>query len=180
MLSELSTADLSQLVDKYPWYAGARKELCSRLFEGGDRQWKKDIFARNMMYMPDRSVLYNLYLAKKDLSKPVDILLDKPKKKKEYKTDPRVAKSGDFFSQEDYASTAQGEYTFHIGSGKASADGLAEGIKVEFFTETLAEIYANQGYIAQARQIYNQLLLANPEKSAYFATLIENLNENIQ
>ncbi|MCF0174544.1 MAG: tetratricopeptide repeat protein [Bacteroidales bacterium] len=170
MFENLTIQELSSLVEQYPWFPQARKELCNRLFEGGDEQWKKNLFATHGVYMPDRSVLYKIYCSKKNITKPVKI----------YKTDPRVSKGGDFFSQEDYASVSQGDYTFKIGNTKPSNDVLDSDVKVEFFTETLAEIYAEQGYIAQAKQIYNQLLLANPEKSAYFASLIENLNENIQ
>ena len=45
-----------------------------------------------------------------------------------------------------------------------------------YITETLAEIYAQQGYLEQAKNIYSKLILRYPEKSAYFATLIEKLN----
>ena len=45
----------------------------------------------------------------------------------------------------------------------------------DFCTETLAEIYAEQGYPEEARRIYSKLILFYPEKSAYFASLIEKL-----
>ena len=54
-----------------------------------------------------------------------------------------------------------------------------EGISdfTDFCTETLAQIYADQGYPEQARQIYSRLSLRFPEKSAYFAALIEKLKK---
>ena len=45
----------------------------------------------------------------------------------------------------------------------------------EFITETLARIYVKQGNIPRAIRAYNKLSLKFPEKSAYFAALIEEL-----
>ena len=47
----------------------------------------------------------------------------------------------------------------------------------ELFTETLAQIYVEQGYYQHAREIYSKLILAYPEKNAYFAALIQKLDE---
>ncbi len=45
----------------------------------------------------------------------------------------------------------------------------------EIVTETLAKIYSKQGNIAKAKSIYKQLILKNPEKKSYFASLIKDL-----
>ena len=45
----------------------------------------------------------------------------------------------------------------------------------EMVTETLAKVYASQGNVAKAKSIYNQLILKNPEKKSYFASLIKDL-----
>ncbi len=45
----------------------------------------------------------------------------------------------------------------------------------EMVTETLAKVYAIQGNVAKAKSIYNQLILKNPEKKSYFASLIKDL-----
>jgi hypothetical protein len=44
-------------------------------------------------------------------------------------------------------------------------------------TETMAQIYIQQGKKSKAAEVYRKLSLLHPEKSSYFASLIENLNE---
>ncbi|MCH9821833.1 MAG: hypothetical protein K0U33_00575 [Bacteroidetes bacterium] len=48
----------------------------------------------------------------------------------------------------------------------------------DFVTETLAKIYAQQGNIKKAISAYEKLSLKIPEKSNYFARLIQELKEN--
>ena len=46
-----------------------------------------------------------------------------------------------------------------------------------FCTETLAGIYLEQGYRQEALDIYSRLSLRYPEKSVYFAALIDEINK---
>jgi len=54
---------------------------------------------------------------------------------------------------------------------------LSAGLQEDkiFFTETLADIYALQGHKDKAIEIYEQLILKNPEKHIYFAAQIKRL-----
>ena len=45
----------------------------------------------------------------------------------------------------------------------------------EIVSETLAKVYANQGNNSKAIATYEQLILKNPEKKTYFASLIKDL-----
>lgn len=67
----------------------------------------------------------------------------------------------------------------------ADEKGPAEEIRTEaeiggeddLVTEELAEIYAAQGLCAEAIAIYRKLSLLNPEKSVYFASLIDKIEK---
>ena len=87
---------------------------------------------------------------------------------------------GDYFSAADYDGVRGADDNFFRQVAKDSTEGSrAKDDRavphLGFYTQTLAEIYAEQGYFDEAKQIYSQLILAYPEKSAYFASLIEKL-----
>ncbi len=92
--------------------------------------------------------------------------------------------AGDYFSREQYervrmeareasAATTPSETASNADSFNLDRDVSLDG----FYTEALAEIYAEQGYFERAKDIYSKLILAEPEKNTYFASLIEKLNE---
>ena len=94
----------------------------------------------------------------------------------------RPVPGGDFFSKDEYdrVRKAGDNFTFRAPDRREGAsDNAGDDLSLEFCTETLAEIYAEQGYFEQSRRIYRKLLLAFPEKSAYFASLIEKLDKLI-
>ena len=94
-----------------------------------------------------------------------------------------IVVGGDYFSAKQYAEVRQeGDNAFgSMAKGEdatvvpSASEGISETEFTDFCTETLAQIYADQGYPDQAKQIYSRLSLRFPEKSAYFAALIEKL-----
>jgi len=89
---------------------------------------------------------------------------------------------GDYFSQSQYDNVRRGEdniFTRFASKGRPEEDpegGAGSEIADRFATETLAKIFAEQGRPEEARRIYSRLVLDIPEKSAYFASLIDELN----
>ena len=58
-----------------------------------------------------------------------------------------------------------------------SIQSLAENsnAEAEVLTESMAEVFARQGKLGKATEVYQKLSLLNPAKSTYFAAKIENL-----
>lgn len=51
--------------------------------------------------------------------------------------------------------------------------------KEELVSESLAKVYAKQGKVEKAIEMYQKLSLLNPEKNTYFATQIQNLQKEL-
>ena len=176
--------ELSALVNRYPWFAAARKLLCVRTGQ----------FADAALYVVDRGILADE--ARKGTPPEQEagkILSAQSQAPMEQKV---VVLGGDYFSQEAYDSVRAAQpagmpdQVWHDGNAKhdanvghdekravmAGSDRPSQSLDDVYITQTLAEIYATQGYLEQAKEIYSKLILRYPEKSAYFATLIEKLN----
>ena len=169
-VDKLSLGQLSGLVNSYPWFAAARMELARRLVaEGG---WSREELSRLLMHIGDPVLLRPFVLPLLSVAMPAPAA---PAAEK-----PRRIPGGDFFTREEYEKVKRDDdYLFRQPSDapvrKDSEKEAAEALSLEFVTETLAQIYASQGYFSQAKEIYEKLILAYPEKSAYFAALIEEL-----
>ena len=97
-----------------------------------------------------------------------------------------VVVGGDYFSKEDFAQLDESEKVAEIKLGAPADDAERDMQKGEgadrldydsfdFVTETLAKIYADQGYYDKAIEVYAKLILLYPEKSTYFATLVNEI-----
>ena len=187
-LKKLNLDELVGVVNLYPWFGRARKELCLRMSRMGDDMWSESQYADAAMYLPSRKVLADVVrraadkaLKDGDLEKIIRSYVAEKEAVKEQPKRRVYAGAGDYFSQEEYDKARQeGDNIFSRASlraGKEVAEYSNAAPEFDFFTETLAQIYAEQGYYEQAKDIYSKLILAYPEKNAYFAALIQKLEE---
>ena len=189
-LKSLTMDELAGVVNLYPWYGAARKELCQRMAGMGGESWGVSQFSDQAMYVGDRGMIAEIMrrgksddYADKDLESLLGTYIDEKKREESSKTESEGRKvhvvGGDFFSQTDYEKVRKAEDNVFVPQPikkKAGQESPEGGPGLDFCTETLAQIYAEQGYFEQARKIYSKLILAFPEKSAYFASLIKKID----
>ncbi len=189
-IRKLSLDELLGVVNLYPWFGGARKELCERMLRMGGDAWGESQYADAAMYIPSRTRLVDMVrtsggqdwtdtdvetLLKKYISERDDQELQDRQQRRVHVI------GGDYFSQDDYDRVRKSDDgVFSRYAARARQEKSYEEIKeteFDLYTETLAQIYLEQGYPEQAKSIYSKLLLANPEKNAYFAALIQKIEE---
>ena len=192
-IKKLTLDELVGVISLYPWYGGARKELCVRMGSMGGDGWSEAQYADAAMYVASRSKLSEMMRSsrKKDWSDAdVEKLIKSYIAEKEEPVEQAVPAytrkvhvvGGDYFSIEDYEHVRRSDdnvFSKYAAKARQDAPTVSGVSAVEFdlYTETLAQIYAEQGYYEQAKQIYSKLILAYPEKNAYFAALIQKLDE---
>ena len=189
-LRRLNLDELMGVVNLYPWFGGARKELYLRMSRMGADVSSESQFAEAAMYLPSRRMLSDLVRSARtqdwgdaDVEAVIKsyIAADNDKKQSVETPSRRVyAGAGDYFSQEDYDKVKKSEDNVFSRYASKARQERQPGLAVPAFdivTETLAQIYAEQGYYEQAKDIYSKLILAYPEKNAYFAALIQKIDE---
>ena len=184
-LKKLNLDELLGVINLYPWFGGARKELCIRMSRMGEALSDAQC-AETAMYVVAREKVAALRKLSADADwtdTDVEKLLKSYISEKPAAVEQKVyVVGGDFFSQAEYDRVRQADdNVFSRYAGKSAATPVHQPARAEneicFYTETLAQIYAEQGYFEQARDIYSKLILAYPERSAYFASLIEKIDK---
>ena len=196
-IKKLTLDELAGVVNLYPWFGGARREFCERMCRMGGDSWGEAQYADAAMYIGARGKLSDLMRnARKEDWTDADVerLLKSYISEQETVNEPAAAgkterrKSyagvGDYFSQEDYEQVRKSDdnvfsrYAAKARQGKTVQESApAASAEFDLYTETLARIYLEQGYPEQAKSIYSKLILAYPEKNAYFAALIQKIDE---
>ena len=185
-IHSLTLEELTGVVNLYPWYGGARVELSRRMVRmGGDTESLAD----ESLYVPDRSILARLLRGKtqpdcadKDLQALLERFLTPSAAEDGAEHQVRVV-GGDYFSQSQYDKVRQGGDSIFSRLAAKAPSGVdadaddAAAMADRYPTETLARIFAEQGRTEEAKRIYSRLVLDIPEKSAYFASLIDKLEE---
>ena len=190
-LKKLNLDELVGVINLYPWFGAARTELCARMSRMGEG-WSDAQFADAAMYVASRDKLAAIWRkARKGDWQDADVedilksyIEDKPELQDTSTVPERkvLVVGGDYFSQEAYDKVRRSDdNVFSRYAAKAKSERPAVGadssISFDIYTETLAQIYAEQGYFEQAKEIYSKLILAYPEKNAYFAALIQKIEE---
>ncbi|MBO4572054.1 MAG: hypothetical protein J5699_09035 [Bacteroidales bacterium] len=80
---------------------------------------------------------------------------------------------GDYFEKQEYDAMEAAGQTFDTSTLASSAVAGNPVREEDFCTETLARIYLEQEFYQRAIEIYEKLILQYPQKSAYFAALID-------
>ena len=182
----LTLEELSGVVALYPWYGGARMELCRRM--AGLGALSESQIAETALHLGERRMLNALLHAGRSVDfsdKDARLLMNAliPRTEAEAPSQRRIyVAGGDYFSQAQYEDARRdGDAVF---SNFARSERPEESSREEspaesegFYTETLAEIYLEQGYRDEAADIYSKLSLRYPEKSVYFAALIDEINK---
>lgn len=194
-IKRLNMEELLGVVNIYPWYAGAHMELCSRMAASGGLSGQQ--LSQAALYVGSRRLLSALMRRKADYSDsqagellrrvnepaaPEEPEAEAPAEMAPAEAARRIfVVGGDYFSSSQYKEVRHDDDNIFSGFATSEREDVPSEMPEEVFdfcTETLAEIYAEQGYLDEAKQIYSKLSLRYPEKSVYFAALIEKLDKN--
>ena len=187
-INELPIADLEKLVTEYPWFAYARRVLLHKMAAGG-REHLEVYLKKCSAYVPSLRDVYCKVVEVEPEDELTVIDFEEINRDitdiKSQESPKYIILGGDYFTKEDLASLGE-EQSFSIGklgsldnSQESDIEPVVKSEGVEeldgFYTETLAAIYAEQGYYEEAMKVYSKLILLYPEKSAYFATLVSKV-----
>lgn len=205
-IPSLDLTELDTALKQYPWFSYLRQVLMERLYKV-DKEAFMQKLAEVAVFLSSRKTLYDRINAPVgDIQEEGVVEVQAVDVAEEYEQvhKPKVVVvGGDFFTKEDLktinpeedmelklrnspfyrpaesveeekdtAEGAKGKSSLYTAEGKVNFDDLA------FCTETLGHIYAQQGFYDKAIEVFSKLILLYPQKSAYFAALVNDLKNN--
>lgn len=196
-LKSLSTDSLAGIVSIYPWFGAARKEFCVRMCASSEVEWTEEQLSDAAMYIPSRKKLagfkkgvVNEDYKDESAGRLLKSYISEAGQQGRQASQPYARKvhvvGGDYFTQSQYDDINGRGLSFKLRPAELPSrpenDKKIQEVDVDdvFCTETLAQIYAEQGYYEKAKEIYSKLILAYPEKNAYFAALIGKIELEIK
>ncbi len=173
------------VVEDFPWFGAAQRALCERMTRMGGKEIARDIYAVAALHVPSRRKILCVGKAEpfsggRTVSMPEENPVVAEEISKSSAVNKNYRGAGDYFSREQYEQVKEVSETTTTAGDISNTDSFNFDKDVSldgFCTEALAEIYAEQGYFERAKDIYAKLILAEPEKNTYFASLIEKMNE---
>ena len=187
------TKDLSsieQLISIYPWYQGARVELILKLAEIS-KETAREKLRESFSFVPFPEWISTKIEGVENTKKRTEN--DKVIQSQIQQAKKIFVVGGDYFSREELESVNN--------ENEAKADSPAIPLEAArslereravkrdgansvvdpliFYTETLAQIYTQQECWREALDVYSKLILLYPEKSVYFASLVNDIKLKI-
>ena len=187
------TKDLSsieQLISIYPWYQGARVELILKLAEIS-KETAREKLRESFSFVPFTELIATKIEGVENTKKRTEN--DKVIQSQIQQAKKIFVVGGDYFSREELESVNN--------ENEAKADSPAIPLEAArslereravkrdgansvvdpliFYTETLAQIYTQQECWREALDVYSKLILLYPEKSVYFASLVNDIKLKI-
>jgi len=180
-LSQMTLAQLMDTVQAYPWFAPARAALCECVTTQSGADAGDSNLIDSIPFLPD-SALVARRIKSTDINNFSDADLAALIRSAIEEKPVIVMAGGDYFTSEDYdrvrvdsdASISRMAVVDYNSADNRTVPSQEQEITA-FVSETLAEIYVAQEHPELAIEIYRKLSLDNPEKSAYFASLIDKL-----
>jgi hypothetical protein len=202
---EKTVSELQSLTAQYPWFSLAHQLLMETTHRRNDEE-RNEHAAMAAAYAASRTHFYwrlqqptaaceaeeDIELIDENNTEPLPPAAENPPEpvEKSY-----IVAGGDYFSPSDFTTiavtsedpltrfiTTQPKINPHT-SPLNAIDFENTGSKeppaaMDYVTETLAQIYREQQLYALATETYEKLILQIPEKSAYFATQIQEIKKN--
>lgn len=172
-LKDLTLEELEGVINIYPWFSLAKMELCRRMADEGSLSDEQ--CSELSLYLASRADLKKfMRRSSADCSDAAVSELVKAYTSSR----PARAVGGDYFSQAEYDNVrkdSDNAFSF-VAKRSASEQSASQAEDLGMYTETLAQIYAEQGYSEQAKSIYDKLILFYPDRKEYFEKQISILS----